>query len=240
MIQDPAFRSTSTVRIVGVSPAKGVLPLAVADLDGDGAFTKGVDSSILLKFGNGFDSGLPYEDLRSAIWRHGGTVGGKELAESLGGGHGSWMGFSELPKGLTHPIVDYVYRIAGDAVEVDYTVARSARVIAPEDGDIATLDLNGDGLSDPAQDAAVQIETHTSDGITFRNLTSLDDLTEAVRTAGGRVGPRDFQALEKLGTGSGRVQLSELGTQLDAGSGEVDRSLRMDESGLRMDFQIRD
>lgn len=237
MIHDAAFRSTATVRILPHSPVQGMEPFAIVDTDGNGAFTRDVDQTVFLQSQDG-GSALGFADLREAVRASGGTVDGKTLAQSLGGKHDSWVGFSGLPLGVTHPIVNYVFRLAGDGLEADYTTARSARVIAPEDGNLATLDFNGDGISDPAQDAAIQVEAY-DDGTTWQSLTALDALTDAVRAAGGQVGPQDFQALVSLCPQPGRVSLAEFGTQLDAGRGQVERTLRLDEQGLVMDFHIR-
>lgn len=229
-----------TTSIIPVSPVRGMDPLAVADFDGNGAFTRGVDESVFLKSRDG-GSAVGFSDLKAALQAAGGRANGRDLAGALGGKHGSWLGFSGLPPGVTHPIVDYVFRLAGDGIQADYTVASSARVIAPEDGNLSTLDLNGDGVSDPAQDAAIQVESYTSDdGNTWQCLTRIDQLTEAVRQAGGRVGPDDFQALQSLAAQPGRISLEEFGTQLDAGHGELERTLRLDDQGLVMDFHVRD
>ncbi|MBI3925287.1 MAG: hypothetical protein HY319_07100 [Armatimonadetes bacterium] len=250
MAIDPSFRSTHSVTLRGVSPAAGMQPLAYADFDKSGDFTlheDHPDQTVFIRDADGGGSAIGYQQLREAVEKAGGPIGGKELAQALHADDPkAWVGFSGLPPGVTHPIVDYVYRIGADGeLQVDYTLIRSARVITPEDGNIASLDLNGDGKSDPAHDALIQLEQYR-DGKVVQGFCTAADLTEAVRRAGGRLDEGDYRtALQHLvsdpfgmATG-GPISLSEFGNQVDACSPYVTRSLRLDEQGLVMDFTAR-
>lgn len=241
---DPSFRSTHSVTVRGVSPVAGMDPLAYADFDGNGAFTAvegSRDETLFLRSPDGGGSAIGYTELRQAVEKAGGTIGTEALAQALEARERhAWVGFSGLPPGVSHPIVDYTFRLGTDGeVHADYTVAKSARVIAPHDGNIAGLDLNGDGVSDPANDALVQIERY-DDGVTYQHFCKAEDLTEAVRAAGGRVdqGNMDSALRGLFNNEPGPISLAEFGRQVDGCSPFVHRALRVDDQGLVMDFEV--
>lgn len=242
---DPSFRSSHSVTIRGVSPVAGMDPLAYADFDNSGTFTATAgqrDETIFMRSADGGGSAVGYAELRRAVAHAGRPIAATDLAQALGAkDRHDWVGFSGLPPGVTHPIVEYVYSLGSDGeIHADYVVAKSARVIAPEDGNIASLDLNGDGQSDPEHDALVQLESY-QDGATLRQFAALEDLTRAVREAGGHVDEKNVDtALRGLvHAESGPISLSEFGHVPDGCSPFMSRALRIDDQGLVMDFEVR-
>ncbi|MEW6279173.1 MAG: hypothetical protein AB1758_11150 [Candidatus Eremiobacterota bacterium] len=211
-------------------------PVAIADVDGDGAFTEGVDQSVFLRDEDGGGGILAYDDLKGAVAECGGRVTAETLGVRLSGAS---VGLSRLPAGLIHPMVGVVLRLTEEGtLQMDYSVLESARVLAPEDGNIATVDLDADGRSHPDGDALLFIESH-ADGRTYRSALAVSAVETAVRAHGGVVEPTDYDAaFGGLAPVPGHIGFSESPARVDSAGAPVNRTFRLDDRGLVVEYSL--
>lgn len=228
-------RHTHTAPIVPYKSPAFPEPPAVVSFDGSGTFKPGVDTTVMVRGENGA-SAVQYADLREAVRSHGGTASGQEVARALSrkGGEDCWMTFGELPPGMTHPVVDYVFRLHGEALSVSFQEVKSAEVIAPSEGNIATVDLFGTGESAPETGSCLMLHAYTSDGREYQSMVSLQALKTAVREAGGVVTPgQASEAFKPLAPPTGdirSVEITESPQHISDYEG-VQRTFRLDERG---------
>ncbi|GMU57183.1 MAG: hypothetical protein AMXMBFR33_63290 [Candidatus Xenobia bacterium] len=233
---DPNARTTHTAPVMPYKSPAFPEPPAVVSFDGSGEFKPGQDTSVMLRSENGGAGAVSYADLQEAVRQKGGTATGQEVARALSrkDGQDCWMTFGELPPGMTHPVVDYVFRLHGDQLQVSFQEVKTAAVIAPEDGNIATVDLFGTGQSSPETGSALMLHAHTSDGKNFQSMVSLKDLKSTVQRAGGEITPgKASDALKALAPPVENITFVEIteSPQHISDYDGVQRTFRLDERG---------
>ncbi len=221
-------------------------PPAVVKFDPSPEFKQGVDSTVMVR-SEGGSSAVSFSELQQAVRDHGGTASGEQVARALS--HrvrgDSFMTFSDLPPGLTHPVVDYVFKQVGDGLTVSYQEVKTAPIIAPEDGNIATVDLFGTGQSSPESGSMLMLHAYTSDGSELQNMVGLEALKSVVQASGGQVSANDTAALKPLagpmaamsGKEITHVEITENPQHISDYEG-VKRTFRLDEQGqLVVDYR---
>ncbi len=233
---DPNARTVHTAPVVPYKNPAFPEPPAVVSFDGSGEFKPGQDTTVMVRSEDGGAGAISYADLQEAVRQKGGTATGQEVARALSrkGGEDCWMTFGELPPGMTHPVVDYVFRLHGDQLQVSFQEVKTAAVIAPEDGNIATVDLFGTGQSSPETGSALMLHAHTADGKSFQSMVSLEDLKSAVQRAGGEITPGktsdSLKALAPPVENITFVEVTESPQHISDYEG-VKRTFRLDERG---------
>lgn len=207
--------------------ALGGQELAYADLDASGTFDAHQDTTVFWNDKNG--GGLArYAELRQALTDLGGTATGQQLAE-----HTGRQETRLEPAKSERPLANGRFTLQPDGIRADFEELHSVPVIAPRDGNVATLDVNRDGESEPLHDSLLML--HTSDGRNnYTSMVSLDELTKAVEAAGGSLGEGQLACLSDF-PGIRSTSLEESPPQYDTMG--LQRTLRTDDSGkLWLDY----
>ncbi len=239
---EPGARNLHTAPVVPYKNPAFPEPPAVVSFDGSGEFKPGQDTSVMVR-SEGGASAVTFADLQEAVRQKGGTATGQEVARALSrkDREDCWMTFGDLPPGMTHPVVDYVFRLHGDQLQVSFQELKTAAVIAPQDGNIATVDLFGTGQSSPETGSALMLHAHTSDGKSFQSMVSLEALKATVQQAGGEITPgKASDALKALAPpveNLSFVEITESPQHISDYDG-VQRTFRLDERGnLVIDYE---
>ncbi len=211
---------------------------AYADLDRSGSFEATQDTTMFVQDEQG--GGLiHYPELRDALAALGGTATGQQLAARLGH-ENARIEPAEAPPGQGHPLANGRFTLEEGCIRGEFEALATAPIIAPKDGNIATLDVNADGNSEPLHDSMLIL--HASDGSReYTSMVPLAGLQQVVQAAGGRVEERDFTAalspLAGFCPGARAVWLEESTPQFDLMG--VERTLRADDQGhLYMDYRL--
>lgn len=220
-----------TIRSERFAPLGGQ-EIAYADLDGSGSFDPKKDTTVFWQDENG--GGLAqYSEIRQALTQLGGTASGQALAAHTG------REDTRLePAQVERPVVNGRFTLLPDGIRAEFEDLGSVPIIPPEGGNIATLDVNRDGVSEPQHDSMLELNTLLG-GNTYRSMVSFEALQGAVEAAGGRLEEKDFTTgLASLappfeGKPSG-IWFEESPQQFDPA---VQRTLRLDGEGrLWMDY----
>lgn len=219
--------------------ALGGQEICYADRDGSGTFEPSKDTTVFVADSSG--GGLVnYSELRDALTTLGGAASGQQLAKALGK-EDARIELAEAPEGLAHPLVNGRFTLQPDGIRADYDVGASLPIIPPADGNVATLDVNRDGVSEPQHDSMLMLHAYQG-GREYTGMCSYEGLRQVVQAAGGEVKESDFTArlapLAPFATGASSVWLQESPEQFDVHGAR--RTLRTDGEGrLFLDYDLR-
>lgn len=216
-----------TIRSERFAPLGGQ-EIAYADLDGSGSFDPQRDTSVFWQNEKG--GGLAqYAEIRQALTELGGHASGQQLAQHTG------RADTRLePAQVEQPVVNGRFTLEADGIRADFEQLGSLPVIAPKDGNVATLDVNRDGESEPLHDSLLMLKAYDGRN-TYSSMMSVDDLQAAVKAAGGTLRETELGTLAQI-PGVQRTWVEESPAQFDTMSAH--RAFRVDNGGqLWLDYQ---
>lgn len=218
LISDTYFRSTYSM------PIRQDSIYAYADVDESGDLDRTVDRQLCVASETG-SSAIVYRDLLEAVTARGGEAAGREIAADLSEGRRDdpFIAFFKLPPGVTHPVVDFAFRIT-ETGELEATVDFQKRALVLG----GSVDHDADGVTD----ADLQAEFWIPEGTQPPDLGQeiMDNIHDR-----GRAGPyRDD------GPGPDQPRLTEKPNRLFGGGhlDVIERTFVYMPSGLELEYRV--
>jgi hypothetical protein len=156
--------------------------VAYADHSGAGKFQPGTDDAVIMSQDENGGSALQYEDLVERVRSLGGTATSAQVAKLSG--RERVTPHPAVPAGAKYPAVDYVYRLEGDTLSVEYRLQPRVQVLAA--GDLAVLDNDANGIAEPEHDSPLQWILQGNPGPRIHEYVRFSKLQEALGELGGR------------------------------------------------------
>ncbi|MBI4862097.1 MAG: hypothetical protein HY815_17850 [Candidatus Riflebacteria bacterium] len=216
--------------------------LTMADMDGSGGLSRG-DTPVTVVDPYRKETHthpVMFRDLLAVVRDSGGAVRADDAASVLhprgkGGPSFGRLSFADFPENAPGPILEFVVReTAPGKLVVDVTYVRRARVV--RSGDVAELDLDGDGKSDTSNDGLVTIS-----GRGIYQFLRYDGLKGVMMRAGPRLNvATDGHLLGHLAPLPDRIAVGMHPlNRIDSGDDCLDRTFVVEGDEIWMEFGKR-